>query len=649
MKNLILLLVSLAILPGAIFAQSCLPEGIIFSTQGQIDSFQVNYPGCTQIEGFVSIWSNTPSNITNLNGLNVLTHIGGSLWIGNIQNLTSLTGLDNLYSIGEDVKIGFGYDTWDDSPTYLTSLDGLANLDSIGGSLSIAFCQNLTNLSGLENLTYLGSNLEIKYNNILAGIDALENIEADSMTDLSIFNNPNLCDCNAQSICNYLNSLTGTVNIYNNSSGCDSPQEVASNCGITLPCLPFGNYYFLSQADIDNFQSDFPNCTELQGNVTIEGNGITTLNGLSSLTSIEGHCIINGNSSLASLTGLENLTSIGLSFRIWSNYGLTNLSGLEGLNSIGGVLSLWDNSDLTNLSGLEQLTYIGDALSINYNGSLVMLTGLDNLGSVGDHVSIENNVSLTSLSGLNNIISIEGGLALTDDPNLSNLIGLNRLTTIGKWLIIRNNENLINLSGLQNLTSIGGYLNIGDSYNGNPVLDNISALQNLNSIGGELMICHNNSLHNLNGLENIMEGSITDLTISDNIELSTCEMQSICNYLASPNGTIEIFGNSSGCSSQEEVEFACGVGIDESSVIGRQSSVKIYPNPSSTIITIELPGPAPQFQISIFNPSGMEVITQQASGSSTDLNIRSLPGGVYFIRITDEKELFFGKFVKIDQ
>ncbi len=34
-------------------AQSCLPDGITFETQAQIDSFQVNYPGCTEVEGNV--------------------------------------------------------------------------------------------------------------------------------------------------------------------------------------------------------------------------------------------------------------------------------------------------------------------------------------------------------------------------------------------------------------------------------------------------------------------------------------------------------------------------------------------------------------------------------------------------------------------
>jgi len=65
------------------------PKGITFTTQAQIDSFQVNYPGCMGIEGFVVITdSYGGDDITNLNGLNVLTSIGGDLQIYGLDTLT---------------------------------------------------------------------------------------------------------------------------------------------------------------------------------------------------------------------------------------------------------------------------------------------------------------------------------------------------------------------------------------------------------------------------------------------------------------------------------------------------------------------------------------------------------------------------------
>ncbi len=94
---------------------SCLPDGIYFSSQEKIDSFQQDYPGCTMIEGNVTIaydpWKG--SEITNLNGLSLLNSIGGDLQIGNWwsqgfhfgQKLTSLEGLENLISVEGSLHI----------------------------------------------------------------------------------------------------------------------------------------------------------------------------------------------------------------------------------------------------------------------------------------------------------------------------------------------------------------------------------------------------------------------------------------------------------------------------------------------------------------------------------------------------------------
>ncbi len=45
--------------------QACLPEGITFTTQAQIDNFQTSHPNCTEIEGYVTIFGD---DINNLQG-----------------------------------------------------------------------------------------------------------------------------------------------------------------------------------------------------------------------------------------------------------------------------------------------------------------------------------------------------------------------------------------------------------------------------------------------------------------------------------------------------------------------------------------------------------------------------------------------------
>ncbi len=48
MKHLYCLLLTLFLLFNNLYAQSCLPNGITFNTQQEIDDFATNYPGCTE-------------------------------------------------------------------------------------------------------------------------------------------------------------------------------------------------------------------------------------------------------------------------------------------------------------------------------------------------------------------------------------------------------------------------------------------------------------------------------------------------------------------------------------------------------------------------------------------------------------------------
>jgi len=223
MKKLLLIISAIVIFPFIVISQPCLPNGILFSTQTEIDSFQINHPNCTEIEGYVGIgvWG---SDITNLNGLNVLTVFHRVLKIEGNSLLTSLTGLDNVTSIGGYLMIN-GNDA-------LTSLTGLDNVTSIGEWLGIGCNSSLTSLTGLDNLTAIGENLMIEFNHSLASLTGLDNIDAGSISNLFINDNMSLSTCEVKSICDYLASPGGTVNIYFNATGCNSPEEVEQACEI---------------------------------------------------------------------------------------------------------------------------------------------------------------------------------------------------------------------------------------------------------------------------------------------------------------------------------------------------------------------------------------------------------------------------------
>ena len=195
MKILTVLIILAVLIQSTVSAQSCLPEGITFSTQAEIDNFQTNYPNCTEIERDVKIDADA---IRNLNGLSVLTSIGGRLQIrqdhpGN-TGLSSLTGLENLTTVGGELEI------WDNP--HLKNLTGLDNLNAIDGNLSVHGNNGMTNLTGLDSLTSIGEMLMISGNDALKSLTGLGNI--DTIQDLLITDNASLSSCEIQWLCDYL-------------------------------------------------------------------------------------------------------------------------------------------------------------------------------------------------------------------------------------------------------------------------------------------------------------------------------------------------------------------------------------------------------------------------------------------------------------
>jgi len=347
-----------------------------------------------------------------------------------------------------------------------------------------------------------------------------------------------------------------------------------------FPCLRNG-ITFGTQSQIDSFQIIYPGCTEIEGDVTIKGDDITNLNGLSVVTSIGGSFKISTN-PLTSLTGLDNLTSIGGWLEIDENDAMTSLTGLDNLTSIGEYLDMWNNDVLTSLAGLGNLTTIGGLLIIAQHDALTNLAGLDNLTSIGGHFSIIDNVALTSLTGLDN------------------------LTSIGWHLGINNNDALTNLAGLDNVTSIGGGLGI----------------------------VYNDVLKSLSGLDNIAAGSIDSLFIYDNIALSTCEVKSICDYLVNPVGTIEIHDNATGCNSQQEVQEACDTLSVEN--ISFEEGLSIYPNPANTELFIFISYGAIITEVTIYNQIGQKVLHHKPVTQPIDVSM--LRKGMYIIEVSFGRE-----------
>jgi hypothetical protein len=372
-------------------------------------------------------------------------------------------------------------------------------------------------------------------------------------------------------------------------------------------CLPLG-YHFTSQELIDNFQVYHPGCTEIEGSVTIGGS---------------------------------------------SSSDITNLDGLSVLKSIGGILLIGSpvgdgNPLLTSLSGLHNLTHISGILFIEHNDMLTSLTGLDSITSLMQGMLITGNLRLKSLTGLEGVTIVGGGLAINFNDSLINLSGLKNITYVGGYLDIFGNDALTSLEGMEGLTSIGGGLGIED----NPSLISLTGLKNVTSIVGSLDIIENVALESLDGLDNIGAGTISDLSIFNNDTLSTCEVLSICNYLASPNGTIDIHDNATGCDSLEEVKAACEAGINEN---GSQGLCSVYPNPCNSTADFRfLISDFGKVTIKINDVNGREVATVldeklPAGMHEVAWDAAGLSPGLYFYKLSEigNQKFEMGKIVVV--
>lgn len=381
-------------------------------------------------------------------------------------------------------------------------------------------------------------------------------------------------------------------------------------------CPPGDLLIFSSQAQVDDFAISYPNCTELNADVVITG-GIINLYGLNNLTSIGGNLQFLYNSALSNAIGLENLTEIGGSFSLIENYFMVSLVGLNNLTTVGGDLILHKNNVLLTTNAFSSLESVGGALVIDTNPKLNSLSGLANLNTIGSNCEISNNPLLTEVIGMESVSSIGGTFYIYNNEVLSSLDGLSGLESIGGELEIKTNVELTSLSGLMALTSIGGALTIQSNY----------------------------ELSSLSGLDNIDASSIVDLKVYSNTSLSSCEVLSICNYLASPGASILIDNNATGCASQQEVEDACvWVSVDE---MDQDEALSIYPNPASSTITIETSAtPNNNTFMTLNNLSGQQMIRQQMTEQQTTINILDLPQGIYFVKVSNERMVEVQKIIK---
>jgi len=521
------------------------PEGpVTFTTQAQINQFAVDYPNCTAISGALSF---SGSDITSLAPLNGITNVGDNLLIQN-TSLSNLNGLNNVTTVGGDIDIF--------NNASLATLNGLNSLASTAGNLVINENAALTNVDALSSLTTINGHLVVHNNATLTTISGLQNVNPNSIGGeygLYISTNPQLSACNITNLCTYLLYPTNTHprNISGNAGDCISEQALSAICNPIPAECPVGDVTLSSQEEVNQFVAAYANCTTIVGNLRIgveSGNSnITDISQLYHLVTVTGNVFISYNGSLQNLIGLSSLKNVGgLSIQ---NNGLNNLNGLSSLTNAGNLLIAFNNS-LTNVNGLSGLTSVAGSVIIQNNNLLTNLNGLNNLTTVAGLLTIQDNNALSNISGLQNVnpatlvpmgnlgLTIKNNLVLsvcnlpnfctylqnTANPNEitgngANCISAQTITTACNTTPVNDcptgtinftSQAQINqfLIDYPNCTEIAGSLVIGNNPTSFPApttnINSLAPLSNITKIGGNLSIDRNPALQNLNGLNNLV-------------------------------------------------------------------------------------------------------------------------------------------------
>lgn len=293
-------------------AQTCLPDGIQFTSQASLDAFATDYPGCTQILGSVLIEESTSGDIEDLQGLSALSSIGQFLEISGNTRLQNLAGLDNLLEVGENLSIS--------GNAALLDVKALAKLSYIGQSLRVDANHALKNLSGLQAIQLIFQDLKVTNNNALhnlSGLDSLVQIGG----QLNILSNASL---------NNLAGLSRLTSIGNILEISDNPNLESLDALQQLTTIGF----------------DF---------IVDQNPRLSSLHGLQSLQAIDGFLQIINNERLTNVSALIGLRKIDGLLQVYNNPVLANLQGLDSIAA----------SSINNLALLANVSLaICDATSI---------------------------------------------------------------------------------------------------------------------------------------------------------------------------------------------------------------------------------------------------------------------------------------------
>lgn len=367
------------------------PNNDRFNTQAEIDALP---DGITYITDELVIGLDAATNdITDLSKFSKLREIGGRLLIQRSPLITDLSGFKALEAIGT----GSSQELAVREMASLTTLDGLQALRSVSRRIGVWSNPVLKTLEGLDNLKTIKDNASSEL--IRIGTSGAGG------------GNPLLEDfCALQGIVDIIGASVldaDALSYINNETTFNPTFQDISNGNCTS--IYSGDLTVTTQAEIDALPLKY---TSISGKLDILGNDgdISDLSKFNELRNIGGRLLIQDCPLVTDLTGLSSLEIIGSAstqeLAVRRMAGLTTLNGLQSLTTVSRRIGFWQNPVLQTLEGLENLQLIRDNTDVG-----------DGLIRIGTSGAGGGNASLTDFCALQGIVAIIGASVLDGDAD----------------------------------------------------------------------------------------------------------------------------------------------------------------------------------------------------------------------------------------
>jgi len=368
---------------------------------------------------------------------------------------------------------------------------------------------------------------------------------------------------------------------------------------ISFAQCPTGIIILQTQAQVDNFTINYPNCNQILNGLQIGpdsgSSNISNLNNLQGLVQLDGGLNILNNPLLNDLTAFSNLNQLE-DIYLFNNPLITSFDGLQGITSINDIKLeqsfVTDFSALSNIDDVHKLWIVNDTAINDLSGlsQLVILNFLEldnthitnlnsfNLVNHSEWITIKDNDFLTSINGFGTITLIDNLTILRNRQLSTTAQSFQSLRNIQDNLIIKGNTNLSDISGFSSLESadtiqLDQILGSQDLATFSSLvqlsilrvtrIDNLISLNGLQNVVNPTFISIENNplLTNINAIGGNDASFLTGMNIIGNPLLAVCNIPLVCSYLNNTTSIATINNNATGCATEQEIAAECNLNI----------------------------------------------------------------------------------------